>query len=36
VEQYINVLAPRERVIALLAIFAGMRPARFWRYSAAM
>ena len=25
-EQYINVLAPRERVIALLAIFAGMRP----------
>ena len=26
VEQYINELDPRERVIALLAIFAGMRP----------
>jgi integrase len=26
VEQYINALEPRERVIALLAIFAGMRP----------
>ncbi len=26
VEKYINVLEPRERVIALLAIFAGMRP----------
>jgi integrase len=36
VETYINVLEPRERVIALLAIFAGMRPGEFWRYSVAM
>lgn len=29
VEQYINILETRERVIAHLAIFCGMRPERF-------